>query len=77
MQYVQIVCPQTLLEECVELLGENGVFQFVDRNRAYTTVQRGALHTRFAHAIKELHRYKLAHPDVDVLAHLPPVSALV
>jgi V-type H+-transporting ATPase subunit a len=56
MQYVQIVCPQTLLEECVELLGENGVFQFVDRNRAYTTVQRGALHTRFAHAIKEIKR---------------------
>lgn len=56
MQYVQILCPQTLLEDCVELLGENGVFQFVDRNRNFTTVQRGVLHTRFAHAIKEIKR---------------------
>ena len=56
MEYVQIICPQSVVFKCVQLLGEQGSFQFIDQYPNKTTVQRGSQHRLFAHAIKEIKR---------------------
>ena len=70
MEYVQIICPQSVVFKCVQLLGEQGSFQFIDQypnsedaKEAYEFLLKVYLTTKnYDDALKSMEKIKNKDP---------------